>query len=120
MLLAAIALIGAASPPLTVIDVLAKSEALQKKGMLAMFSSDLGLIKAEADRDMNVFSAEMLSAWKAHRSLPACPPVVSNGWKISYTTDEVLKFYRSIPPEQRRMSSAQAFGLFMRAKYPCR
>ena len=40
------------TPGLSVAEVLAKSDALQKKGMLAIFSSDLGLIKAEARRDI--------------------------------------------------------------------
>ena len=111
---------AAAAQPLTVADVLAKSDALEKKGMLAIFSSDLSLIKAEAKRDMDAFASALQAANKAHRPLPACPPQDANGWKFTFNTDEVLKFYRSIPPQQRGMSSVQGFADFMRAKYPCR
>ena len=122
MLLGAVALMAAAAqaPSLSVADVLAKSDTLEKKGMLAIFSSDLGQIKAEANRDMDAFGGEMVSARKAHRPLPACPPEVQHGWKITYTTDEVLRYYRSIPPQRRGMSSVQAFAEFMKLKYPCR
>ena len=120
MLLAAIAFWAGPTPGLSVADVLAKSDALERKGLLAMFSSDLGLIKAEARRDMNAFAAALQAANKAHRPLPACPPEDANGWKFTFNTDEVLKFYRSIPPQHRGMSSVQGFADFMRAKYPCR
>lgn len=81
MLVGAVALMAAAAqaPSLSVADVLTKSEALEKKGMLAMFSSDLGQIKAEANRDMDAFGGEMVSARKAHRPLPAYPPEVQHG-----------------------------------------
>jgi hypothetical protein len=105
---------------LTVADVLAKSDALQTKGMLAIFSSDLGLIKAEAKRDIDAFAAAMQAAHREHRPLPACPPQDVNGWKFNFNTDEVLKFYRSIPPRQRAMSSIQGFFEYMTVKYPCR
>ena len=122
MLLGAVALMAGAAqaPSLSVADVLAKSDALEKKGMLAMFSSDLGQIKAEANRDIQAFAATLQAANKAHRPLPACPPQDANGWKFTFNTDEVLKFYRSIPPQQRGMSSVQGFAQYMKVKYPCR
>jgi len=120
MLLAAIALWSSPTPGLSVADVLAKSDSLERKGMLAVFSSDLSEIKAEAKRDIDAFAEAIQAANKAHRPLPACPPQDANGWKFTFNTDEVLKFYRSMPPQQRGMSSVQGFGEFMRIKYPCR
>jgi len=77
-------------------------------------------IKAEANRDIQAFAATLQAANRAHRPLPACPPRDSNGWKFTFNTDEVLKFYRSIPPQQRAISSVQGFAEFMRIRYPCR
>lgn len=108
------------SSGLSVADVLAKSDSLQKKGMLAIFSSDVGEVKAEAKRDIDAFAATMQAANKAHRPLPACPPRDANGWKFTFNSDKVLKFYRSIPPQRRGMSSVQGFAEFMRTEYPCR
>ena len=123
--LAAIALLSpvaafAQGPGLTVADVIAKSDALERKGMLAIFSSDVGAIKAEANRDIQAFAATLQSANRAHRPLPACPPRDANGWKFTFNADEVLNFYRSIPPPQRGMSSVQGFAQYMKATYPCR
>ena len=123
MLLASVAFLAAAAaaqaPSMSVTEVLAKSEALEKKGLLAYFSSDLRQIKAEAKSDVDAFGAELLTAWKAHRPLPACPPQDSNGWKFTFNTDEVLQYYRSIPVQRRAMSSREAFAEFMSKKFPC-
>lgn len=112
-------MLAAESPPLSVADVLAKSDALQRKGVLAIFSSDLRLIKAEAQRDLQAFGTDLLNALNAHRPLPACPPREGDTFKFTFDTDEVLKYYRSIPPQRRGMSSRQAFAEFMSRKFPC-
>lgn len=120
-MLVTIAFLAAAAQTssLSVADVLTKSDALEKRGMLAVFSSDLRLIKAEAQRDVDAFAVQLRTARNAHRTLPACPPESSDGWKIAFDTEEVLRYYRSIPPQQRGISSRQAFAEFMRIKYPC-
>ena len=101
-------------------DVLSKAEALQRRGVLAFFSSDLRLIKAEAQRDLEAFGADYFAARQSHRLLPACPPKDGpNSLKITVDTDELLRFYRTIPPARRGMSSRQAFAEFMSRKYPC-
>jgi hypothetical protein len=120
MLLAAIALFAAQTPGLSVADVVAKSDSLERKGMLAIFSSEVGQIKAEATRDIHAFAATLQAANRAHRPLPACPPRDANGWNFTFDAEDVLKFYRSIPPQRRGMSSIQGFAAYMQAKYPCR
>jgi hypothetical protein len=89
--------------------------------MLAIFSSDLRLIRAEANRDLQAFGMDYFTARQVHRPLPACPPKDGpDKLKITVDTDELLKFYRTIPPQQRGMSSRQAFAEFMKVKFPCR
>jgi hypothetical protein len=122
MVLGALALLAAAAAQatsLSVADLLAKADSLQRKGVLAMFSSDVGLIKAEAKLDLDAFGAELIAATKAHRALPACPPKLGDAFKFTFTSDEVLQFYRSIPPQRRSMSSKDGFAAFMAKKYPC-
>ena len=94
---------------------LAKADALQKKGMLAMFSSDLGLLKSVTKGDIEAFAAQL----KDH-SVAACPPKNASGYKINFTSDELLKYYRAVPPARRNISSRQAFAEFMSSKYPCK
>jgi hypothetical protein len=122
MVLGALALLAAGTAQATsmsVADLLAKADSLQRKGMFAMFSGDVGLIKAEAKRDLDAFAAELIGAAKTHRALPACPPKAGDTYKFAFTTDEVLQFYRSMPPQQRSMSSKDGFAAFMAKKYPC-
>jgi hypothetical protein len=105
---------------MTVAEVLAKADAVQKKGLFAIFSSDLRQIKAEADRDLQAFGTDYFTARQAHRPLPACPPKDGpNSLKITVDTDELLQFYRSIPPARRGMSSRQALTEFLSRKFPC-
>jgi hypothetical protein len=122
MFLAAVALFAAAqAAPLSVADVLAKGDALERKGVFAIFSSDLRAIKAEANSDLMAFANDYFSAAQAHRPLPACPPKDGpNKLKFTLDTDELLQFYRSIPPARRGMSSRQAFAQFVARKFPCR
>ena len=94
---AAIAILGPAAAAaqgagLSVADVIAKSDALEKKGMLAVFSSDVRVIKAEAQRDVDAFAGQLRSAHNAHRPLPACLPQDSSGWKLTFDTEEILKY----------------------------
>ena len=111
-----VALLAAASAPsISVADFLAKADALQKKGMLAMFSSDLGLLKSVTKDDIGAFAGQL----KDH-SASACPPKDSSGYKINFTSTELLNYYRSVPQPRRTISSRQAFAEFMSSKYPCK
>jgi len=115
MLLGVALLAAASAPSITVADFLTKADALQKKGMLAMFSSDLGLLKSVTKGDIEAFAGQL----KDH-SVASCPPKDASGYKINFTSDELLKYYRAVPPARRNISSRQAFAEFMSSKYPCK
>lgn len=100
---------------MTVGEFVAKADSLQRRGMLALFSSDLRLLKAEAKRDLDAFAPQLFT-----RTPPACPPKQGDKFNFTFTVDELLRFYRSIPPARRGISASEAFGEFMAAKYPCR
>lgn len=96
---------------------LAKAEALQKKGMMAMFSSDLGLLKKEVIGATEALRRERLAAKAAGRPQAYCP--TQEGGKMS--SDELLAGLRQIPPAQRaRMDVKDGMRAFFARKYPCR
>lgn len=107
-LIAALTLAGQASA-MTAAEFLAKADALKAKGMMAMFSSDLGLIKTEFNDDAK--------AWRAQAHRPnACPPE-----KISLNSDAILALVAAVPPQQRTTTSARAAIIEgLNRKYPCR
>jgi hypothetical protein len=95
---------------------LQKADALQKKGMAAMFSSDIGLLKTEIRTDSAALKAERDAARRAGRPQPYCPPT-----KASLNSNEILASFRAIPPAQRsRTEVKDALRTLLARKYPCR
>ena len=93
-----------------------KTERLQRRGALAMFSSDLRLLKAEIKGASLVVRAEHAAARRAGRQAPFCLPP-----QASFDSGELLGYFRSIPPAQRaRLEVRDAFRSFVVRKYPCR
>ena len=95
---------------------LQKAEALQKKGMAAMFSSDLGLLKGEIRTASAQLKAEREAAKRAGRPQAYCPPS-----KASLNSNELLAYFRTIPPAQRPHTEVRdALRGLLARKYPCR
>lgn len=101
---------------MTVATFLAKADALQKKGPLALLSSDLGLLKKEAQNAALSLRQERLAAKSAGRRQAFCPPEKG----ASLGTNDVLGHFRSIPPAQRsRVQVRDAMRSLMAKKFPC-
>lgn len=118
-LLAAILLatvpLGAAQA-MDVATFLAKADALQKKGMLALMASDYKLLKGEIETQAAALRAERLAAERARRKAAYCPPA-----RQSLTSSEILAAFRTIPAPQRpRIQVKDALRALMARKYPCR
>jgi len=90
-------------------DFLAKADALRAKGMLAVFSSDLGLLKTEF---LNAGKA-----WRAQAHRPnACPPA----GPLPADSDMIYGLVAAVPPPQRNTTSAtDAIIAGLNRKYPC-
>ncbi|WP_116090640.1 hypothetical protein [Sphingomonas crusticola] len=90
-------------------DFLAKADALKAKGMMAMFSSDLGLLKSEFTADAK--------AWRAQARKPtSCPPEA-----IRLGSDDILAMVAAVPPAHRATTSARdAIITGLNRKFPCR
>ena len=95
---------------------LAKATALEKKGPMALFSSDLGRLKKEIENSAKQLRAERLAAKAAGRPQAFCPPEKGG----SMNSNEILSHFRSIPPAQRdRMRTRDGMRSLMVRKYPC-
>ena len=93
-----------------------KADALEKKGVAALFSSDYRLLKSEAQTAGEQLRVERTAAAKAKLPLAYCPPP-----KSSLTPKEVLSHFRAMAPAVRARTQVKdgLRGLLAR-KYPCR
>ena len=100
---------------MTVAVFLDKADALERKGMMAMFSSDLRLLKAEVKGATGQLRAERLRRIAAGQRPFYCPPE-----RMSLNSDQLLAHLRTIPPVQRqRMELRDALRLMLARRYPC-
>ena len=101
---------------MNVATFLQKAEALEKKGMAAMFSSDLGLLKREIRTASAQLKTEREAAKRAGRPTAYCPPA-----KASLNSNELMVHFRAIPPAQRaRTEVRDGLRSLLARKYPCR
>jgi hypothetical protein len=111
-----VALPVSALQAMTVATFLQKAEALQARGALALLSSDFTLLKNEVAAAGQSLRAERLAARRAGRRPAYCPPENS-----SFTPDELLAGFRSIPAAQRqRMQVRDGLRRLLIRRYPCR
>ncbi len=95
---------------------LSKADALKKKGVMALFSSDLQNLKSEVENAGAQLHAERIAAQKEGRKPAYCPPS-----KSGLNSHELLAHFRTIPPAQRgRMQVKEGLRDLVAKKYPCR
>jgi hypothetical protein len=106
---------GAANA-MDVATFLAKADSLQKKGMMALMSSDYKLLKGEIVAQSQGLRSERLAAQRAGRKAAYCPPADSD-----LGSGEILAAFRTIPAAQRsRVQVKDALRALLARKYPCR
>ncbi len=111
----ALSICSVAHAEMSVSTFLAKADALKAKGMMAMLSSDVGLLKSEMQSSVQSFKADEAAAKAAGRPLTACVPP-----KTKLDSDEMISFFRTIPAQQAtRTSLKAALGAMLRKRYPC-
>jgi hypothetical protein len=94
---------------------LEKADALKAKGMMAMLSSDIGVLKKEIQAAGLAARAERQARDAAGQPQLACPPE-----KVSMNSDELIESFRAIPVAQRpRVTVKQAMIEMVRKRYPC-
>ena len=115
LLVAGAPLTTAAAMPVS--TFLQKADALQAKGMMALFSSDYKLLKGEVERNSAELRTERLAAKAAGRRPAYCPPEAQGG----INSDELLRAFHTIPADkQPRTEVKDALRALLARKYPCR
>lgn len=100
--------------PMPVAVFMAKAEALQAKGAMAFFSSDVGLLKAEVTGSAQAFRRQ-LKAEVVGGKPSACPPE-----HAALTSDDILAHMRAYPAAARpRIPVSQAIADLFRKSVPC-
>lgn len=108
---------GSAAGAMPVSVFLAKADALQKKGPMALFSGDIKVLKGEMGSASAALRAERAAAKATGRPQAYCPPEGST----SLNSNELLAAFRQIPPAQRaRMEVKDGLRNLLARKYPCR
>jgi hypothetical protein len=107
---------AAAAAPMDVATGLAKAEALQKKGMLALLSPDMRVLNDEVRGDIGALGREAKAEKAAGRKPAFCPPESAR-----FSSNEIVDALRAVPPAARpRTSVKEALRTFLARKFPCR
>ncbi len=103
---------------MTVAEFLARAETLKAKGMMAMMSSDLPVIRGEMQAATTAYRTDVDAARAKGRTDLGCPPPKGQA-KIS--SDTIMADLAAIPkPLQAKLTVKAALYDVMRKRYPCR
>ena len=95
---------------------IAKADALQRKGLLALFSGDLKLLTQQIKADFGSLRAERLAAKEAGATTAFCPPAAG----VKLTDKDILSAMQAVPAERRRTTSTrEALKTFLARRFPC-
>jgi hypothetical protein len=101
----------AAPAEMSVGTFLVKADALKKKGILALLSSDMGVLKKEMRVVMLAYRDDTTGARAAGRKPHSCPPE-----KASMSSDDLMAHLRTLPGST---SLKTGFYSMMKKRYPC-
>lgn len=110
-------LVAVPAQAMSVAEFLAKVNALKAKGAMAMFSSDIGLLKQEVEGASAVYRADLASAAATGRQPSSCPPPKG---QVKLGSNELIAAFEKIPPAQRTISVKAAFAAMMQQRFPCK
>jgi hypothetical protein len=106
----------AAAQAMPVATFLAKADALQRKGPMALFSGDLRLLANQIKRDAGELRAENKASEAAGRQKSYCTP--AGGVKL--TNRDILGAMTAVPPAQRaRTETKDALRAYFARRFPC-
>lgn len=111
------AIVLAAPGEMSVSTFLEKADTLQKKGAMAVFSSDLKLLKSETRSAANFYRERIKIDKAAGRAPQSCPPQ----GEASLDSKAWLAHLRSYPVSARPGTNLRtAFSDLMKKRYPCK
>lgn len=104
-----------AAAEMSVSSFLTKTEALKAKGILALGSPDLGLLRDEVKRATISYRDTIKDAKAKGKKPHSCPPE-----KTKMNSDELITHFKTVPQGQaKRVSVRAAFFDMMKKRYPC-
>lgn len=104
----------AAHGDMSVAAFLGKADALKAKGPMALFSSDIGVLKSEGQAAGEAYRARLQNERAAGKP-SSCPP---KGTKVN--SDKLLDHLRTYPaPTRPKVSMKQAMADYFIKTYPC-
>ena len=107
--------VAAATGEMTVATFLGKYEALKKKGLFALGSPDVGLLKAEGQAAGEAYIARLKADRAAGRPPHSCAP---SGGRLSQ--NEFISGVQKYPVASRgQVTLKMAVADLMKKKYPC-
>ncbi len=120
LVLAAVAVLAtpvlAANGNMSVATFLAKADALKAKGIAALGSPDIGILRDEGKAAGAAYRARIEGDKKAGRAPHSCPPP-----KGSMNSDQFLAHLRSYPATVRPKTTVKtAMFDLMKKRYPCK
>lgn len=105
---------AAAPGDMNIATFLAKANALKAKGMAALFSSDIGVLKSEAMAAGQAYQARLMQE-RASGKPSSCPP---QGTKVNST--QFIAHLESYPIAARQSTNLkQAIADMFSKRYPC-
>jgi len=103
---------------MTVAEFMAKAEALKAKGMMAMMSSDLSVVRGEMQAATTAYRTDVDAARAKGSTALGCPPPKGQA-KIS--SDMIMADLAAIPkPVQQRTTVKSGLYAIMAKRFPCR
>lgn len=115
---AMVALMPTLAQAMSVAEFLAKADALTAKGLLAVGSPDIALLRDEVKTASDAYRAKIAADVAAGRKPGSCPPPTGTA---KVTGDELIAEFRTIPAaRQPKLSVNAAFAAFMTKRYPCK
>ena len=113
---AALLAVHAAAPAMPVSTFLAKAEALQRKGALALLSSGVKLLRNRLVADALELRKERLAAEAAGRPTAFCPPAGG----VRLTDQDAMAAMKAVPPAERaRTDTKDALRSYLGKRFPC-
>lgn len=109
----AVTLAGTAQA-MSVAEFLGKADALRAKGPMALFSSDIGVLKREGEAATKVWYAQVAPPGRPRN---ACPPA----GPLNIGSNDFLAMLGAVPPQQRASTSVtDAVTSGFNRRFPCR
>ncbi len=104
-----------ATAEMSVSTFLSKTDALKEKGILALGSPDIAVLREEVKNASAKYRNTIKEAKAMGRSPHSCPPE-----KLKMNSDELIGHFKTVPQGQAKRTSVRAaFFDMMKKRYPC-